>query len=77
MTAALRKLSVNGWKTLEKKISLCFVTRKMQGKKIREKNIKRKILDLLKVKGITACLKKVECEQMKNFRKKNLTYVWF
>ena len=24
-----------------------------------------------KVKGMTACLKKVECEQMENFRKKN------
>ena len=33
MTSVLRKLSVNGWKTLEKKFSLCFVTGKMQGKK--------------------------------------------
>ena len=36
-----------------------------------KKNIKWKILDLLKVKGMIAYLKKVECERMKNFRKKN------
>ena len=64
-------------KNFKKKINLCFVLRKMQGKKIREKkynekNIERKILDLLKVKGMTTCLKKVECEQRENFRKKNM-----
>ena len=58
MIVVLRKLSVNAWKTLyKKKINLCFVTGKMQGKK--------------KVEGMTACLKKVECERMENFRKKN------
>ena len=36
-----------------------------------KKNIERKILDLLKVKEMTACLKKVEYERMKNFRKQN------
>ena len=76
MTVVLRKLSVNGWKTFEKKNQPMFYSKKNarkknKRKKIERKNIEKKILDLLKVKGMTACLKKVDCEWMENFRKKN------
>ena len=59
MTACLKKVECERWKTLEKRISL-WLQGKVQGKKKKRE----------KVKGMTACLKKVECERMENLKKK-------